>query len=671
MRAGRFWMRAVVTTGLLLASAGAPAADERPDDTILLPEVEVTAEPISEAEKRAPTAFVSDVDVASRDQALDTTADVLAEAAGVQVQRFGGLGAFTTVSIRGSSANQVPVYLDGVPLSQSQDQTVDLSTLPLDSLERIEVYRGTVPVGFGGGGIGGVINLVTRPPSATPASEVQAGYGSFQTRKVVASHTQRVGSVDVLGHLTYLGSQGDFTFLDDNGTDMNPSDDEVVTRINNQFDAVGGLARAATDLGDGLRVDGTQEVFYRNQGVPGPATTQFSEPSLEELRSLTYLRLAATGLAGGAVDTSGTLYGVYNFQRFDSPPQDFGPFDTNNQTGVVGGSNTGTWYAPWQQALSWFDEIAYEQFFPYNAYAEPPNGPDQTRLRITLALQDEARLFDERLVLVPSLRYEHLFDDFSAVDLANQPDSPTSTTNTDLFSPSFGAALRLMPWASLRGNVGRFQRAPNFAELFGNSGSVLGNADLKPESGLNGDLGVVANWSDFGWLDRALLEVAVFNTDYDDLIVFTAVNPEQFRPENISSARVSGVELSAAGAAFRHLGLELNYTFQDSEDLSGDFTDGNQLPLRPENELFVRTEAYDDWGSVYYEYTYISSDPTSIGNLVTVPSRSIHTVGAAVRPLDWLELSFEAANITNADIRDLGDFPLPGLSFFGGVKVSL
>jgi iron complex outermembrane receptor protein len=281
------------------------------------------------------------------------------------------------------------------------------------------------------------------------------------------------------------------------------------------------------------------------------------------------------------------------------------------------------------------------------------------------------RLFGERLTLVPSLRYEHLLDDFSGVDLANQPDTPPSTTDRDLFSPSFGAMLRLVPWASLRGNVGRFQRAPNFAELFGNSGSVLGNADLKSETGLNADLGVVADWSAWRWLDRTRLEVALFNTDYDDLIVFQAVNPEQFRPENIGSARVRGVEVSAAAAALRHVELQLNYTHQQSEDRSGDFTDGNQLPLRPDDELFVRATAFVDWGSAYYEYTFISSDPTTVGNFLTVPSRSIHTLGAALHPLDWLEVTFEAANITDADIRDLGDFPLPGLTLFGSVKVTL
>ncbi|MFN8644910.1 MAG: TonB-dependent receptor, partial [Candidatus Binatia bacterium] len=329
------------------------------------------------------------------------------------------------------------------------------------------------------------------------------------------------------------------------------------------------------------------------------------------------------------------------------------------------------WYTPWQQSLSWFDEVAYEQFFPYNAFATPATGPDQTRLRLTLAAQDEARLFAERLVLVPSFRYEHLIDDFSGVDLANQPDTPPSTTSQDLFSPSFGAMWRLTSWAALRGNVGYFQRAPNCAELFGNSGSVLGNANLKPEKGLNGDIGATANWSAWRWIDSALLELALFNTEYDDLIAFQAVNPEQFRPINIGKANVRGLELSAAAGALRHLNLQLNYTHQNSQDQSGDFTDGNQLPLRPDDELFVRLETFVDWGSTYYEYTFVGSDPTTVGNFITVPSRSIHTVGASLQPYPWMAINFQAANITNADIRDLGDFPLPGLTLFGSVRVTL
>ncbi|MEO8602167.1 MAG: TonB-dependent receptor [bacterium] len=651
----------------------APPAEEPP-----LAEIEVTAEPISEAEKKAPTAFVSEIDVGSRDQALDTAADALSEAAGVQVQRFGGLGAFSTISIRGSSANQVPIYLDGVPLSQAQDQTVNLADLPLDSLERIDVYRGTVPVGFGGGGIGGVVNMVTKPPSATPSTEMSAGYGSFETRKVVASHTQSVGGFNVLGHVTYLGSKGDFTYFDDNGTDANPSDDTKTTRINNAFNSVGALGRASYDLGDGLVADGTQEFFYKQQGVPGPGVDQFATPSLEELRSLTYLRLSKSGLADGAVDTSGTVYGVYNVQRFDDSEGDFGSASkTDNQTALVGASNTGTWFTPWEQhAVSWFDELAYEQFFPFNEVPQTTTdvarkGPAQTRLRLTLAAQDEIPLWTDRVTAVPGLRYEHLLDDFSAANIANQPDSPTDASNLDLFTPTFGLQWRVVDWLALRGNVGYFQRAPNFSELFGNTGSVLGNADLKPESGLNGDLGFVASWRSWAWLDRAMLQLALFNTDYNDLIVFQAVSPKQFRPFNIGSALVRGIELSGELAAMRHVRWELNYTHQQSEDRSDSDYNGNQLPLRPNDELFTRLEGFVDWGRLYYEYTFISSDPTTVANFLFVPSRSIHTIGATLQPLDWLEIKFEAINLANADVRDLGDFPLPGLTLFGGIKVTL
>jgi iron complex outermembrane receptor protein len=670
MRASVTLMRVLtVGTGFVLA-AHHPALGA---DAVQLPEVEVTAERISEAEKRAPTTFLSVVDTATRDSEFVTATDVLEEIVGVQVQRFGGLGAFSTISIRGSTANQVPIYLDGIPLSQAQDETVNLADLPLDSLERIEVYRGTIPVSFGGGGIGGVVNLVTKPPSATPSTEISAGYGSFETRKVVASRTQRLGGFDVIAHLTYLGSKGDFTYQDDNGTPENPTDDTTTTRINNAFNSVGTLLKGTRDLGDGLTLDLTEEFFFKDQGVPGSAAFQAANTSLREARSLTYARLRAAGLAGGAVDTSASLFGVYNLQEFDDPDHELGPVQaTRNQTALIGASNTGTWYAPYAQSISWYDGLSYEQFFPYNKTSTPPNGPDQTRLRLTLAAQDEIGLIADRVIFVPSLRYEHLLDEFSAVNNANNPVGSPTTSNQDLWTPAAGVQARLMPWLALRANIGRFQRAPNFSELFGNTGSVEGNGNLKSESGINRDVGFVANWGEHGWLDRAKLEYAYFHNNVSDLIAFQLVRVGVFQAENIGDARILGHEISLTGGAFHHFNLEANYTHQDSADLSlKNNPFGNQLPLRPADDLFVRTELFNDWGRLFYEYTYVSSDPTDPANFIIVPSRSIHTLGLAVTPLDWIAIKFEAANITNADVRDLGDFPLPGLSFFGSVKVTM
>jgi hypothetical protein len=86
------------------------------------------------------------------------------------------------------------------------------------------------------------------------------------------------------------------------------------------------------------------------------------------------------------------------------------------------------------------------------------------------------------------------------------------------------------------------------------------------------------------------------------------------------------------------------------------------------HELFVRPRLFSEWGSIYYEYTYLSENPTDVDNFEVVPARSIHTIGCALQPWSWLSFRFEVSNLTDADIRDLGDFPLPGRSFFGSVK---
>src|SRR5262249_427155 len=91
-----------------------------------------------------------------------------AESVGVQVRRFGGLGDFSTVSIRGSAAGQVQIYLDGVPLSRAENEVVNLNDLPLDAIDHVEVYRGTTPLGFAQSGPGGVVNARARRPGDTP-----------------------------------------------------------------------------------------------------------------------------------------------------------------------------------------------------------------------------------------------------------------------------------------------------------------------------------------------------------------------------------------------------------------------------------------------------------------------------------------------------------------------
>jgi len=101
--------------------------------------VTVRAPRIIDTDATAPTAFATTIDPADDASTVDTVADVLSDAAGVTVRRLGGPGDLSILSIRGSSANEVQIYLDGIPLSRARNETVNLSNLPLDSLERVEV----------------------------------------------------------------------------------------------------------------------------------------------------------------------------------------------------------------------------------------------------------------------------------------------------------------------------------------------------------------------------------------------------------------------------------------------------------------------------------------------------------------------------------------------------
>ena len=90
--------------------------------------------------------------------------DLLKNVPGVHVREVNGKGQYTTVTVRGSTAAQVGVFVDGVLSNLGGDAAVDISTIPVKNVERIEVYRGYIPARFGGTFIGGVINVVTKKP---------------------------------------------------------------------------------------------------------------------------------------------------------------------------------------------------------------------------------------------------------------------------------------------------------------------------------------------------------------------------------------------------------------------------------------------------------------------------------------------------------------------------
>jgi len=677
--------RRIIASVLVLAAAGALRAEDR------LGEVVVTGPAVQDAQVTAPTAFATVIDARAAPTQVETLADALADSVGVQVRRFGGLGDFTTVSVRGFSPRQVQVYLDGVPLSRADNETVDLSDLPLDAVERVEVYRGTTPLRFAQSGPGGIVNVVTRRPGDTPVTAASASYGSFTTRKADLTRSASHGpwSYLVFGH--YLGTEGDFSYRDDAGTPENPADDRTLTRINNDFNLGSLTARLGWRSEDGPAVSFTTDSFGRDRGFPGRGFPQDADARRQTVRHLSRLDATLPARPGLPLSLEGSAYFLYQSQRFDDP---LGPViqltsDVEEQSVVGGGQILGTAAVGSHQVPGLLAAVSHETFGQRDDVGspgvQPGRQPDRTRLRGTVGAENQLMFLDERLAIVPAIRWEGFHDEAPPDPRVAPGLDASGDSDTSVWSPRLGVRVEPRRGIAFLGNAGRYERVPSLQELFGQSGTVVGNPDLEPETTLNWDVGLRLTAPGLGAVvTRPSLEYAYFDNDVDDVIVVVPTSVNVFTSRNVSAARVTGHEVSASLRLWDRVGLVANYTNQDAVDESDvPFRNGNQLPGRPAHEAYARVElAWDAarplplgdaaarfWpGRWWFDANIIADNFLDTANTQLVPRRELFGTGLTLEPIARLKISFEARNLTDDQTRDALDFPLPGRSFYGTVS---
>ena len=183
---------------------------------------------------------------------------VLQDQAGVLVVSTGGPGAPSHLSIRGSSANEILVLVDGVPINSPITGEADLSTIPLSSIEHVTVLKGTQSQRWGGRAMAGVVLIETRRPSI-PEAELDATAASYGERDGALSLGSSLGVLSASRRL----SRGDFPYavpdVRGGGTAIRGDDGFSASAVD------GALAH---DVGPiGLRVHGTYDANAR--GLPG------------------------------------------------------------------------------------------------------------------------------------------------------------------------------------------------------------------------------------------------------------------------------------------------------------------------------------------------------------------------------------------------------------------
>lgn len=112
--------------------------------------------------------------------------EVLARAEGVSVQRAGGLGSNMRFSLNGLTNDQIRFFVNGVPLEFSP-YSLGLANIPVNFVNRMEIYKGVLPIQFGADALGGGVNVVTNPVKPGLHGDLSYQYGSFKTHRTTMS----------------------------------------------------------------------------------------------------------------------------------------------------------------------------------------------------------------------------------------------------------------------------------------------------------------------------------------------------------------------------------------------------------------------------------------------------------------------------------------------------
>lgn len=658
------------------APAATPDAAQRArlaDSVTVLPGVQVERERVlSQARRMLPTAFVTDLRANASTRALESVSELLSQAVGVRVTQYGGLGSFSTVSLRGAAPGQVTIFLDGVPLTSAAHGVVSLGDLPATAIERVEIFRGLGPLSLGVASPGGAINLVT--VSAPGLREIHLASGSFGTWEGRGSAGFERGPLGLLLHAGYQGSAGGYRYLDDNATEYTATDDSIKTRLNNRFDSWSALGSLTWQPRRDLRLRVREEIFHKVQGLPGLGADPALATRLSFLRALSLLE-ATREAAGLAPRVTLRLSADRERSRFrDMRLADRGELgmsrhDTDERSGAERLALSFAWArpAPWL-ALECAGSLGRERAEARDAadaLADPP--PSQRYARgAMMGLQ--LRPADGRLVLHAARRWDRIEDHLRSLVVGGALSS--SDVARVLDSPQLGARLELGRGLEVRANWARANRAPGFVELFGDQGSVTGNPALRPESAENRDLG--AAWRGRLGAREGAVEWTRFRSDARDLVVFVKNSANSMKAQNFSRARIRGEECSARLELPRQLLLTAAWSWQSAinEGPLPAFWVGKRLPGRPSRQGRARLEWRGEGRAglrAGAELELIGDNLLDPYNLQRVAERRLAGASLSAAPFPAaLRLTLEGKNLLDDRAVDVGGFPLPGRSVFLG-----
>lgn len=540
---------------------------------------EVTVMGKSEAhqtrEKAMPVSVISMEDMKG---IVGNISDVLSKTSGMQVRMSGGEGSSSRLSVRGLEGKRIGYFMDDLALNDN-NEAMDINDIPIDFIERIEIYKGVVPARLGGSSIGGAVNFVMKE---FPARYADASYsfGSFNTHK--ANFTFRRNKNG------YKGSIGGYYTHADNDYRMELPLQEG-RYINRDHDGYEKLTLGGAFVSTRWWFD---EVEFESIFITSKKEIQGIEYNIQEAESHSkigvfnnHIKKKDFLLEGLRLDMNNALtYSVYQFRdtastRYDWDGTPYAPvsgyggeingYNSNNKTLTVFQRTNLDYVINAQHSLTLSSQYRFARGIPQDTLRDKIVGYQaafNSKIHNWVAgLSYEFSTPNGKFTNMLTGRFYYYNMETRLIpDLGSDGYTPQLISNkkSDL---GFSEALRyrFTPEWLVKASVSYDVRLPSEQELIGDGFLIEAAGNLNPEHNTSFNLGFMYDNNKAS--HRFQLEVNAFAMYLKDMIRLTG-GALQSKYENFGKMRTLGAELEVKWDATRWLYLWGNVTYQDLRD---------------------------------------------------------------------------------------------------------
>lgn len=684
-------------------------------ETQQLDEVTVVSTGVSRLKRSAFNAVA--VDTKELQNTTKNLSDALAKAPGMKLRESGGVGSDMQLMLDGFSGKHVKVFIDGVP-QEGVGSSFGLNNIPVNFADRIEVYKGVVPVGFGTDAIGGVINIVTNKKRRRWFLDASYSYGSFNTHKsnVNFGQTFKNGfTYEINAFQNY--SDNDYHIeapVEDFETGRIDRDKKVrVKRFNDTYhnEAVVGkvgvvdkkwadrlmLGFTYSNMYQDIQTGVRQDIVYGQKHRKGHSLM----PSLEYYKR----NLLAKGLDVALtvnynknlttnVDTASYKYNWYGDRKLLNSPGEqsyqHSRADNNNWNGTFTAN-----YRLGKMHMLTFNHVLNTFSRSNTSLLAKEEQSD------AIAKETRKNISGVSYRLMPSEtwnlsvfgKYYNQFVAGPVATDANQNDYVRTTRSVSSIGYGAAGTYFILPGLQAKLSYEKAYRLPTIEEMFGNEDLEMGDIGIRPENSDNVNLNLSYNRT-FGrhsvyvegglvyrntkdYIQRNITDLsggksAATYINYGKVLtkgynisarygfgkwVSVGGNFTQMDVRDNMKTSISG---SAENIAYKERMPNLPYIFADS-DVTFYWRDlgrkGNALTVSYDNQYL-------------HSFTYYSSKIGSNKGDYVVPSQFSHNLSLSYSLRDGrYNLSFECRNFTDEQLYDNFSLQKAGRAFYGKVRV--